>query len=105
MISFGEWVRDAEPTAYGILRLLPWDFGRMTPGEFGAACRGKEQEQRAQYGLAAWAVANLINHALGPKKPIQPCDLMKSLDPDPKPMKRNLREDHERILKRFGRKK
>ena len=96
-------MQEAEPTAYGILHLLPWDFGRMTPGEFRSAMDGFEQHQRAEMRRSAWIVANMIN-GINPQKDtvITVDDLLPDLDrqnrnePHESP-----REAHEKLKREF----
>ena len=33
-MTFRDWLEWAEPIGLGDLQLLPWDFWRLTPGEF-----------------------------------------------------------------------
>ena len=96
-------MQEAEPTAYGILHLLPWDFGRMTPGEFRSAMDGFEQHQRAEMRRSAWIVANLIN-GINPQKGAR--ITVEDLLPEPKQQTPNEiqespRESHERLKREF----
>lgn len=95
-------MQEAEPTAYGILHLLPWDFGRMTPGEYRAAIDGIEQHQRIEMRRTAWTVAQLINGINPQKDPVTVEDLLPERD-DRNETNETPREAHERLKREFER--
>ncbi len=65
MISALEtWVETvAAPVAYGLLRLKPWEFERLTPAEFRAMARYAIADRQEQEDFIARLAAPLINAA------------------------------------------
>ena len=51
----------AAPVAYGPLELKPWEFGRLTFGEFYALAEGYHWRTRQEQTMAAGFVASIIN--------------------------------------------
>jgi len=49
------------PLAYGALQLKPWEFGRLTPGEFIALLEGYKWRMEQRQILLAQFVAPIIN--------------------------------------------
>lgn len=50
-----------EPIAYGALNLKPWEFGRLTMGEFGQLVEGYRWRMQQQQLTTAGFVAAIIN--------------------------------------------
>ena len=50
-----------EPMAYGALNLKPWEFGRLTPGEFVQLLNGYKWRMEQKQVLLAQFVAPIIN--------------------------------------------
>lgn len=75
MTSVLRWRKKAASAAYGILKLKPWEFDRLTFFDFydmlGAWKEAKESERWEQ----AYWIVNLMNPHL--KRPIKPDVLMK----------------------------
>ena len=51
----------AAPVAYGPLGLKPWEFGRLTFGEFYALAEGYHWRTKQEQTMAAGFVASIIN--------------------------------------------
>ena len=51
----------AAPVAYGPLELKPWQFGRLTFGEFYALAEGYHWRTKQEQTMAAGFVASIIN--------------------------------------------
>lgn len=67
-----EWIEEMEPIAYGALNLKPWEFGRLTVGEFLAMVKGHEWRVEQQRIHAASFVIPAINAcSRNLKKPIK----------------------------------
>ena len=66
----------AEPAAYGLLGLLPWEFDRLTPQELTRLSRWAQWREDRQWELAAWMCANLMNASGNMKHAKQPSDLL-----------------------------
>lgn len=84
--------------AYGVLRLLPWEFGKLTPGEFHQALDGFEQGQKLRMRQMACLAAWLINGIGSPKRAIQISDLIKDGPKAEKRKQGNLREEHDKLV-------
>ncbi|MCX7934950.1 MAG: hypothetical protein N3A66_06795 [Planctomycetota bacterium] len=56
-----EWIEKAAPVAYGPLGLKPWEFGRLTFGEFYALAEGYHWRTRQEQVQTAGFVASIIN--------------------------------------------
>ena len=50
-----------EPMAYGALNLKPWEFGRLTPGEFVQLLKGYKWRMEQKQVLLAQFAAPIIN--------------------------------------------
>ena len=50
-----------EPMAYGALNLKPWEFGRLTPGEFVQLLNGYKWRMEQKQVLLAQFVSPIIN--------------------------------------------
>jgi hypothetical protein len=60
-------VADLEPLAYGELRLMPWEFGRLTPREFRWRLAGYERGWERAAQLVRWIVQKDYKTELTPK--------------------------------------
>lgn len=69
-------LRQAEPVAYGLLGLRPWDLDRLTLAELDTLREWAEWREDRQWSLAAWVCANLMNATGNFKKEIQPDRLL-----------------------------
>ncbi len=68
MSRFEVWIETvAAPIAYGLLRLKPWEFERLTPAEFQAATKAAITDRQEQEDFAARLMVPLI-HAAGAGK-------------------------------------
>ena len=80
-----EWVKEMEPIAYGALALKPWEFGRLTPGEFRLLIEGYlwrvEQRQTAAARLVAPIINTCASHEL--KRPVT-VDMLMGVDSNKK---------------------
>ena len=61
-----------EPMAYGALNLKPWEFGRLTPGEFLQLLNGYKWRMEQKQVLLAQFVATIIKKCTNRelKKPV-----------------------------------
>ena len=80
---------EAEEYAYEELRLMPWDFWRLTPREFNAMVEGHRKRKRAQLRQEANWVAILANSMGHLKRQMRVEDLI-GMEP----------EERERILRK-----
>lgn len=68
-MSFGastleHWIEEvAAPVAYGLLRLKPWEFERLTPSEFCAMARYAHVRREEHEDFVARLAAPMINAA------------------------------------------
>lgn len=51
----------AEPAAYSLLRLMPWQLGDLAPAELAAMLKGAREAEERQMTLVAWQTAHLLN--------------------------------------------
>ena len=61
MTTVAQWIEKAAPIAYGPLGLKPWEFGRLTFGEFYELAQGYHWRTRQEQIMAAGFVASIIN--------------------------------------------
>lgn len=67
-----EWIEQMTPTAYGALELKPWEFGRLTVGEFNAMVEGYKWRTKEKRVFTARFVVPIINAcARNLKRPIK----------------------------------
>lgn len=61
MTTVAQWIERAAPVAYGPLGLRPWEFGRLTFGEFYELAEGYHWRTKQEQIMAAGFVASIIN--------------------------------------------
>ena len=61
MTTVAQWIEKAAPVAYGPLGLKPWEFGRLTFGEFYELAEGYHWRTRQEQIMTAGFVASIIN--------------------------------------------
>ena len=61
MTTVAQWIASAAPVAYGPLGLKPWEFGRLTFGEFYELAEGYHWRTKQEQTAAAGFVASIIN--------------------------------------------
>ena len=61
MTTVAQWIERATPVAYGPLGLKPWEFGRLTFGEFYELAEGYHWRTRQEEKRIAGFVASIIN--------------------------------------------
>lgn len=71
-----EWIADAEPYAYNVLGLMPWDFFRLTPREFRLLVEGHAKRKRKDLEREAAWVCVIANSGGRLKKTLRPTDLI-----------------------------
>jgi len=59
--TVAQWIEKAAPVAYGPLGLKPWEFGRLTFGEFYELAEGYHWRTRQEQIMTAGFVASIIN--------------------------------------------
>lgn len=69
----------AEPLAYGLLALKPWELEKLQPYEFLLMVEGAVWRRERQEDILAYFVTPLINVQLDPKKQIKMETLIKPL--------------------------
>lgn len=94
-----EWVEAAEPVAYGMLNLKPYEFEEMQIREFNAMVQGHLRRKRKQDEMQAYFTYWQLLPQLGSKTSITPADILAPLYPDVKP---DPKEEREELLKVFG---
>lgn len=62
-----DWVARVEPTAYGELGLLPWQFGRLTPREIRLRLEGWQRAEERHANRVIWMVQHNFKDALVPR--------------------------------------
>ena len=84
MESWVQWYEMAEPMAYGVLGLLPWEFGEFTPAEFEQKLKGFNWKMEKQHKMTASWLAVVVGTQVGKKgrKP-RPHDFFHALLQDP----------------------
>ena len=60
MTTVADWVIQSRPLALGALRLTPFDFYAMTPGEFRDAAKGFRLVEAARAQVIGWAAASTV---------------------------------------------
>jgi hypothetical protein len=84
------------------LGLKPWEFDRLTPGEFSDMLNGYKEKVEAEKFRCAWMVANLVNVHLDKSNKVSIDDLLGKKDQlaekKPEQKKRELIE----LRRRFG---
>lgn len=66
-------------TAFGLLGLKPWEFWRLTPGEFEEMVEGYNLRVEHEMHRLAWHAANIMNVHL--KKKVTPGKLLGKREP------------------------
>ncbi len=61
MTPVAQWIEKAAPVAYGPLGLKPWEFGRLTFGEFYELAEGYHWRTKQEQIMTAGFVASIIN--------------------------------------------
>lgn len=61
MTTVAQWIEKAAPVAYGPLGLKPWEFGRLTFGEFYELAEGYHWRTKQEQIMTAGFVASIIN--------------------------------------------
>ena len=59
-----------------MLGLRPWEFDRLTPGEFSDMLQGYKEKVEAEIFRCAWMVANLVNVHLDRNNKVSIGDLL-----------------------------
>ena len=97
-----EWIRAAEPVAYGPLGLKPWEFGRLTVGEFAQLAEGYLWRIRQEQIFSAGVAASIIN-CCSPNKLKRPVTVEMLLGKEPeKAQGKNTREEMNKLLSTVG---
>ncbi len=84
-----------EPIAYGALGLKPWEFGRLTIGEFLALAKGYEwrfEQQRIEF--ASFVVPIINSCAMNLKRPIT-AEALLGFDPKKRAKEEETKKLHE----------
>lgn len=83
-----QWIRKAEPIAYGALNLKPWEFEELTPREFDLLCDGYEMRAKELDTRLAYFFTMATNVHLKSNHRIQVADIIKQLHPKSKAQRR-----------------
>lgn len=94
----------AEPVAYGPLGLKPFEFYRLTPGEFFALVEGYGWRQEREEEKMAWAVAHIVNYSGRLKRPVTPRQLLGRREGSRQDMRtgKEKRLEWEQLKRQFG---
>lgn len=80
-----EWLKEAQPIAYGALALKPWEFGKLQPWEFEEMLKGYIWRQERSDERTAYFVCALLNvEGKSLKHKITARELLKPLRPKEK---------------------
>jgi len=82
------------------LGLKPWEFDRLTPGEFADILEGFNTRQEMEYQRTAWLAANLMNLHL--KRKITPAKLLGKKPKRDTRTKEEKRRELEAVKRLFG---
>lgn len=94
-----EWVEAAEPVAYGMLNLKPYEFEEMQIREFNAMVQGRLRRKRERDETNAYFTYWQMKPHLGENSSLTPADILAPLYPDAKP---DPKEDKAELMKAFG---